>query len=180
FVGVGSKLVRALITFMLDLHTREHAYIEVEPPFVVKREMMQGTGQVPKFEDEAYKTAPDDLFLVPTAEVPVTNLHRDEILDGGKLPLSYTAYTPCFRRAVARGVELQHLHGLPGAARQYPLPAVPGREARAGAYAQRVGGGAAAHHRGAPRDEAAARWLRDGSGGARPIPRNGAPRAVLR
>src|SRR5205823_4032096 len=64
FVGVGSKLVRALITFMLDLHTREHAYIEVEPPFVVKREMMQGTGQVPKFEDEAYKTAPDDLFLV--------------------------------------------------------------------------------------------------------------------
>ena len=98
FVGVGSKLVRALITFMLDLHTREHAYIEVEPPFVVKREMMQGTGQVPKFEDEAYKTAPDDLFLVPTAEVPVTNLHRDEILDGGKLPLSYTAYTPCFRR----------------------------------------------------------------------------------
>src|SRR2546428_14002304 len=60
--------------------------------------MMQGTGQVPKFEDEAYKTAPDDLFLVPTAEVPVTNLHRDEILDGGKLPLGYTAYTPCFRR----------------------------------------------------------------------------------
>src|SRR5213596_336167 len=83
---------------MLDLHTREHGYVEVEPPFVVKRATMQGTGQVPKFADDAYKTAPDDLFLVPTAEVPVTNLHRDEILDGGKLPLSYTAYTPCFRR----------------------------------------------------------------------------------
>jgi seryl-tRNA synthetase len=98
FVGAGSKLVRALINFMLDLHTREHGYVEVEPPFVVKRETMQGTGQVPKFEDDAYKTAPDDLFLVPTAEVPVTNLHRDEIMDGGKLPLAYTAYTPCFRR----------------------------------------------------------------------------------
>ena len=98
FVGSGSKLVRALINFMLDLHTREHGYVEVEPPFVVKRATMQGTGQVPKFADDAYKTAPDDLFLVPTAEVPVTNLHRDEILDGGKLPLGYTAYTPCFRR----------------------------------------------------------------------------------
>src|SRR5205807_6231303 len=98
FVGAGARLVRALINFMLDLHTREHGYVEVEPPFVVKRATMQGTGQVPKFADDAYKTAPDDLFLVPTAEVPVTNLHRDEILDGGKLPLSYTAYTPCFRR----------------------------------------------------------------------------------
>src|SRR5213079_2002069 len=98
FVGPGSKPVRAPINFMLDQHTREHGYVEVEPPFVVKRATMQGTGQVPKFADDAYKTAPDDLFLVPTAEVPVTNLHRDEILDGGKLPLCYTAYTPCFRR----------------------------------------------------------------------------------
>src|SRR2546428_7398784 len=98
FVGMGSKLVRALINFMLDLHTREHGYAELEPPFVVKREMMQGTGQVPKFEADAYRTEPDDLFLVPTAEVPVTNLHRDEIVDGGRLPLAYTAYTPCFRR----------------------------------------------------------------------------------
>src|SRR5213596_3044415 len=98
FVGAGSKLVRALINFMLDLHTREHSYIEVEPPFLVKRETMQGTGNVPKFEEEAYRTAPDDLFLVPTAEVPVTNLHRDEILHGADLPLAYTAYTPCFRR----------------------------------------------------------------------------------
>ncbi len=98
FVGLGARLARALINFMLDLHTREHGYVEVEPPFVVKRETMQGTGQVPKFEADAYKTTPDDLFLVPTAEVPVTNLHRDEIVDGAKLPFGYTAYTPCFRR----------------------------------------------------------------------------------
>ena len=98
FVGQGAKLVRALIGFMLDLHTREHGYIETAPPFVVRRETMQGTGQLPKFEDDLYKTAPDDLFLVPTAEVPVTNLHRDEILDGATLPRGYAAYTPCFRR----------------------------------------------------------------------------------
>jgi seryl-tRNA synthetase len=98
FMGVGSKLVRALISFMLDLHTREHGYVEVEPPFLVRRDSMIGTGQLPKFEEDAYKTTPDDLFLVPTAEVPVTNLHRDEILDGPTLPIAYTAYTPCFRR----------------------------------------------------------------------------------
>lgn len=98
FVGMGARLVRGLISFMLDLHTKEHGYREVAPPFLVKREAMQGTGQVPKFEDDVYKTAPDELFLVPTAEVPVTNLHRDEILDGTKLPFGYTAYTPCFRR----------------------------------------------------------------------------------
>jgi seryl-tRNA synthetase len=96
--GMGARLSRGLIGFMLDLHTREHGYREVAPPFVVKREAMQGTGQLPKFEEEAYKTAPDDLFLIPTAEVPVTNMHRDEILDGTTLPLTYTAYTPCFRR----------------------------------------------------------------------------------
>ncbi|HYK83470.1 MAG TPA: serine--tRNA ligase [Gemmatimonadales bacterium] len=98
FVGGGARLARALINFMLDLHTREHGYVEVEPPFLVKREVMQGTGQVPKFADDAYQTSPDGLFLVPTAEVPVTNLHRDEILDGARLPLAYAAYTPCFRR----------------------------------------------------------------------------------
>jgi seryl-tRNA synthetase len=98
FVGTGARLVRGLINFMLDVHTREHGYVEVEPPFVVKRDTMQGTGQVPKFEDDAYRTTPDDLFLVPTAEVPVTNLHRDEILDGARLPFGYSAYTPCFRR----------------------------------------------------------------------------------
>src|SRR5216117_2816435 len=110
FVGAGSKLVRALINCMLELHTAEHGYVAVEPPFVVKRETMQGTGQVPKFPDDAYKTAPDDLFLIPTAEVPLTNLHRDEILDGAKLPLAYTAYTPCFRReAGAHGKDTRGL-----------------------------------------------------------------------
>ena len=98
FVGAGAKLARGLINFMLDLHTVEHGYVEVEPPFVVRRDAMVGTGQLPKFEEDAYKTTPDELFLVPTAEVPVTNLHRDEILDGAALPLGYAAYTPCFRR----------------------------------------------------------------------------------
>jgi seryl-tRNA synthetase len=97
-VGAGARLARALINFMLDLHTRTHGYVEVEPPFLVRREIMTGTGQLPKFEDDAYRTEPDDLFLVPTAEVPVTNLHRDEILDGAALPKGYVAYTPCFRR----------------------------------------------------------------------------------
>ncbi len=98
FVGAGARLTRALVNFMLDLHTREHGYVEVEPPFVVRRETMQGTGQLPKFEEDVYRTDPDDLFLVPTAEVPVTNLHRDEILDGASLPRAYVAYSPCFRR----------------------------------------------------------------------------------
>jgi seryl-tRNA synthetase len=97
-MGAGARLARGLINFMLDLHAREHGYVEVEPPFLVRREIMTGTGQLPKFEDDAYRTVPDDLFLVPTAEVPVTNLHRDEILDGTTLPKGYVAYTPCFRR----------------------------------------------------------------------------------
>jgi seryl-tRNA synthetase len=96
-VGRGARLARALINFMIDLHTREHGYIEVEPPFLVRRDVMIGTGQLPKFEADVYRTT-DDLFLIPTAEVPVTNLHRDEILDGAHLPLGYVAYTPCFRR----------------------------------------------------------------------------------
>ena len=81
-----------------SLHGREHGYVELEPPFVVRRETMQGTGQLPKFESDMYRTDPDDLFLVPTAEVPVTNFHRDEIVEGTALPLGYAAYTPCFRR----------------------------------------------------------------------------------
>ncbi len=97
-VGAGARLARALINLMLDLHTREHGYVEVEPPLLVRREIMIGTGQLPKFEEDAYRTATDDLFLVPTAEVPITNLHREEILDGTTLPKGYVAYTPCFRR----------------------------------------------------------------------------------
>ena len=98
FVGAGARLVRALINFMLDLHGREHGYLEVEPPLAVRREILQGTGQLPKFEADMYRTTPDELFLIPTAEVPLTNLHRNEIMDGAGLPLAYTAYTPCFRR----------------------------------------------------------------------------------
>jgi seryl-tRNA synthetase len=96
-MGRGARLARSLINFMLDLHTREHGYTEVEPPFLVRRDVMTGTGQLPKFEDDVYRTT-DDLFLIPTAEVPITNLHRDEILDGTTLPMGYVAYTPCFRR----------------------------------------------------------------------------------
>lgn len=96
--GLGAKLERALFCFMLDLHTREHGYTELFPPFLVNRTSMTGTGQLPKLEEDMYRTATDDLFLVPTAEVPVTNIHRDEILSYKDLPIYYTAYTPCFRR----------------------------------------------------------------------------------
>jgi seryl-tRNA synthetase len=97
-MGMGARLARGLINFMLDLHTREHGYVEVEPPLLVRRDVMTGTGQLPKFEDDMYRLSSDELFLIPTAEVPVTNLHRDEILDGTTLPRGYVAYTPCFRR----------------------------------------------------------------------------------
>lgn len=96
--GQGARLQRALINWMLDLHTAEHGYTEVAPPFVVNRAAMTGTGQLPKFEDDAYAILGDDLFLIPTAEVPVTNLHREELLDAERLPIAYTAYSPCFRR----------------------------------------------------------------------------------
>ena len=96
--GLGAKLERALINFMLDLHVEKHGYTEVSPPFVTKRDAMFGTGQLPKLEEDMYHIQADDLFLIPTAEVPVTNLHREETLDGSDLPLLYTAYTPCFRR----------------------------------------------------------------------------------
>jgi seryl-tRNA synthetase len=95
--GDGARLQRALITWMLDVATREHGYSEVLPPYLVRRECMVGTGQLPKFEDDAYH-ADDDLFLIPTAEVPVTNLYRDEILDGADLPICHVAYTACWRR----------------------------------------------------------------------------------
>ncbi len=96
--GLGAKLERALINFMIDMHVEKHGYTEIFPPFVVKRDAMFGTGQLPKLEEDMYHCGLDDLFLIPTAEVPVTNLHREEILDGGDLPIKYTAYTPCFRR----------------------------------------------------------------------------------
>ncbi|MFA5345669.1 MAG: serine--tRNA ligase, partial [Candidatus Omnitrophota bacterium] len=98
YKGWGAKLERALINFMLDLHTSKHGYTEVFPPFLVNRASMLGTGQLPKLEEDMYKLKDDDLFLIPTAEVPVTNIFRDEILDEAKLPIYYTAYTACFRR----------------------------------------------------------------------------------
>jgi len=96
--GLGARLQRALISFMLDLHTSEHGYQEVYPPFMVKRECMVGSGNLPKFADNLYHDEEDDLWFVPTAEVPITNLHRDEIIPPGILPLYYVAYTACFRR----------------------------------------------------------------------------------
>ncbi|MCM8783953.1 MAG: serine--tRNA ligase [Candidatus Omnitrophica bacterium] len=98
FKGEGAKLQRALIDFMLDLHTKKHGYKEVWPPVLVNRTSMTATGQLPKLEMDMYCLRDDDFFLVPTAEVPVTNLHRDELLEEEILPLYYTAYTPCFRR----------------------------------------------------------------------------------
>ena len=98
YTGLGARLERALINFMLDLHTSEHGYVEVWPPKLVNRASMTGTGQLPKMEEDMYRCEVDDLFLIPTAEVPVTNVHREEVLDGARLPLYYTAYTPCFRR----------------------------------------------------------------------------------
>jgi seryl-tRNA synthetase len=114
-LGAGARLARALINFMLDLHTREHGYLEVEPPFLVNAEALRGTGNLPKFEQDLFKIAGErDLYLIPTAEVPLTNLHREEILDSRQLPLRYTAYTPCFRSeagsygADVRGLIRQH------------------------------------------------------------------------
>jgi seryl-tRNA synthetase len=100
YTGMGARLQRALINFFLDLHTREHGYTEVEPPFLVTRESMQGTGQYPKFveEGDAYELPEDGLFLVPTSEVPLVNMLRDEMLDASRLPVAFTAYSPCFRR----------------------------------------------------------------------------------
>jgi seryl-tRNA synthetase len=98
FTGAGARLERALIQFMLDLHTREHGYEEISPPFLVRRECMIGTSQLPKFEADMYGLENNQLFLAPTAEVPVTNFHREEILSADELPKKYVAYTPCFRR----------------------------------------------------------------------------------
>jgi seryl-tRNA synthetase len=96
--GAGARLQRAVLFWMLDVQTRQNGYTEVYLPFVVKREMLVGAGQLPKFEENLYRDVEDDLWLLPTAEVAITNLHRDEILDAEQLPLNYVAYTPCFRR----------------------------------------------------------------------------------
>ncbi|MFA5072837.1 MAG: serine--tRNA ligase [Nitrospirota bacterium] len=114
YKGLGARLERALINFMLDLHTQEHGYQEVLPPFMVNKVSMTATGQLPKFEEELFKVENGMYYLIPTAEVPVTNIHRDEILQDESLPILYTAYTPCFRREAGsygkdtRGLIRQH------------------------------------------------------------------------
>lgn len=114
YKGFGARLERALINFMLDLHTERHKYLEMLPPFMVNRESMTGTGQLPKFEEDLFHMEGVDYFLIPTAEVPVTNIHRGEILKAADLPLCYTAYTPCFRKEAGsygkdtRGLIRQH------------------------------------------------------------------------
>jgi seryl-tRNA synthetase len=114
YKGMGARLERALINFMLDLHTTEHGYLEVLPPFMVNKASMTATGQLPKFEEELFKVENGAFYLIPTAEVPVTNIHRDEILTEEVLPVLYTAYTPCFRREAGsygkdtRGLIRQH------------------------------------------------------------------------
>ena len=96
--GLGARLIRSLLAFFMDLHREEHGYEEIWPPLLVNRATMTGTGQLPKFEDDAYATRGDDLFLIPTAEVPVTNLYRDEIIEPDAMPMSFVAYSKCFRR----------------------------------------------------------------------------------
>ncbi len=114
YKGMGARLERALINFMLDLHTGRHNYVEMLPPFMVNRESMTGTGQLPKFAEDLFRLEGTDYYLIPTAEVPVTNIHRGEILRGTDLPLCYTAYTPCFRKEAGsygkdtRGLIRQH------------------------------------------------------------------------
>ena len=106
YKGAGARLERGLINFLLDLHTTQHGYTEIFPPFLIKRDSMIGTGQLPKFEEDMYRLRDEELYLAPTAEVPVTNIHRDEILKEELLPIYYCAYTPCFRReAGAAGKE---------------------------------------------------------------------------
>jgi seryl-tRNA synthetase len=106
YKGAGARLERALINWLLDLHTREHGYTEVFPPFLINRAAMIGTGQLPKFEEDMYRLRDEDMYLAPTAEVPVANIHREEILREDQLPVNYCAYTPCFRReAGAAGKE---------------------------------------------------------------------------
>lgn len=97
FKGIGARMERALISFMLDIHTEEHGFTEISPPFMVNKESMTGTGQLPKFAEDVFKLEQKELYLIPTAEVPVTNIYRDEVLEEDNLPVYMTAYTPCFR-----------------------------------------------------------------------------------
>ena len=112
--GLGARLERSLINFMLDLHTEKHGYLEILPPFMVNRDSMIGTGQLPKFEEDMFKIPQKDYFLIPTGEVPVTNIHRDDIIPEENLPINYVAYTPCFRSEAGaagrdtRGLIRQH------------------------------------------------------------------------
>lgn len=112
--GLGARLERALISFMLDLHTSEHGYLEMLPPYIVNRTSMIGTGQLPKFEEDAFKLSDSEYFLIPTAEVPITNIHRDEIISNQELPIKYAAFSACFRREAGsagrdtRGLIRQH------------------------------------------------------------------------
>ena len=114
YKGLGARLERSLISFFLDVHTREHGYTEILPPYIVNRDTMTGTGQLPKFAEDMFKLEGLDYYLIPTAEVPVTNLHRQEILDGNELPFHYTAYSACFRAEAGaagrdtRGLIRQH------------------------------------------------------------------------
>ena len=114
YKGLGARLERALINFMLDLHIYKHGYTEIMPPYMVHRNSMTGTGQLPKFEEDAFKVSGTDYFLIPTAEVPVTNIHREEILDANQLPIKYCAYSACFRAEAGsagrdtRGLIRQH------------------------------------------------------------------------
>src|SRR5262245_60713393 len=101
--GKGVRLIRALLNYFMDVHRDEHGYEEVWPPLLVNRATMTGTGQLPKFEDDAYATRGDELFLIPTAEVPVTNLYRDEIIDSASMPMAFVAYSKCFRRSEGSG-----------------------------------------------------------------------------
>ncbi|MBA4366314.1 MAG: serine--tRNA ligase [Desulfobacterium sp.] len=114
YMGAGARMERALINFMLDIHTLEHGYTEILPPFIVNRKTMTGTGQLPKFEEDLFKIENTDFFLIPTAEVPVTNIHATEVIEADLLPIKYVAYTPCFRSEAGsygkdtRGLIRQH------------------------------------------------------------------------
>src|SRR5205085_203622 len=165
--GAGARLQRALIAWMLDLHVREHGYIEIYPPAMVKGECLVGTGNLPKFADTLYRDVEEDFWWVPTAEVPVTNLYRDEVLDGATMPGGAEGRrrgVGAGLQRVARGELLLQLPRLSGPPHGHPLPPGAEGEARAGAHAERVGSRAPARHDCGDRDLPARRRQRDGAG----------------